>query len=115
MVVRLLIVMLALGGLPFRVCSCAHERTALATVASDGVESDPAHHEHDPDCPMAKPVHPKPALTEARIAVVPDLAIDLLAPPLMPVDVSGRRDPDRDAGPLASSGPIWLAHLAIQI
>ncbi len=109
MLVRLLIAaLLLLGPMPFRSCTCAAEHATTAPAD----DAEPAH--HDPDCPMAKAPHPKPAVTAPAASVAVDLHVCRLDPPAnlgLPWPCLVSTDPSR----LDRSVPFWLVHLAIQI
>jgi hypothetical protein len=105
--------LLTLGALPFQVCTCAAEHAALSTVSPDGTEPEPTHHEHDPDCPIAKAANPNPALNEARASIDPDDPVAMLA--LVPPDLAARCETIFDTQTPDSIRPIWLVHLALQI
>lgn len=110
MPIRLLFaVLLLLGPMPFRYCACGAEHATTEAGHEDGT---PVH--HDPDCPMAKPPHPKPAVTVPVASIAVDLDACVLEPlaeldpswPCLVSDEPARRD---------RSVPFWLVHLAIQI
>jgi hypothetical protein len=107
MLVRLVIAVLLIAGpIPFRSCACEADHHATGPTTTNHTEH------HDPDCPMANPPHPKPALTVANIE--PDLAIGPIAAPIP--FVSPWPVVERESRlPLDNSRPRWLMHLAIQI
>ncbi len=112
MIARIIIaVLLVAGPLPFRVCAC--EADYHATGPTTGDTTEPVHHE--PDCPLAKPPHPKPAVLSPHSSFDPADAPTIVEPIAVPlifkiliVERSAFDSPD-------PSCPRWLVHLAIQI
>jgi hypothetical protein len=110
MIVRFIIAVLLIAGpVPFRTCACEADHHATGPTTTG-----PSDH-HDPDCPMAKPPHPKPAVTEAYTNIDPDLTAGLVEPAPLPF-VSLWPIVERESGkPLDDSQPRWLMHVVIQI
>ena len=116
MPIRLLVaVLLLLGPMPFRSCTCAAEHANAMVANDDGSPADhsePAH--HDPDCPMAKAAHPKPAVTAPVATVAVDFDVCTLESPAK-FDSSWPCLESAEPSKRDRSVPFWLVHLAIQI
>ncbi|MBX3399441.1 MAG: hypothetical protein KF873_11905 [Gemmataceae bacterium] len=103
--------LLLAGPLPFRVCACEADHHATGPTTGDTTE--PVHHE--PDCPLAKPPHPKPAVFSPDSSFDPIDAPAIIEPTAVPLTF---KTPIVERSAFVSSDPArprWLVHLTIQI
>lgn len=119
MIRLIIIVLLVLGPMPFRVCTCGAEH-AMAVLASDQNDRNVPYIElphHDHDCPMAKAKHLAPAVIQPTGSWTLDL--DVSACPFeahTPIESFFSSVPHREQNRLPDwFAPLWLIQLSMQI